>query len=332
MVARLHPEAAVRQAATTLRISRDLERSALSIVRERREEVLASVLERGAWPVPGDVPVVAVTWVEGQTVERLHIVASPGRRGARLVVQHPGGDVRGSAFDLDGLRVQFEDFELPVGVCPRRGRPDPIACVDPAQIQLLHPRASTVGRQVVIEPWLTIDEVVAFGRSGLQMTLPLVVYGTRTPLGLEVVIDPVSPLRFSGRPGGQGPDLVADVYAISGGRRLVGVRPVLGGRRFAAVVEDGDDRFAVISVGGVGENGNRGAAGQPGQPGANGLEGSCEADGQRGQNGADGGPGGPGGMVDPERTGADLTVRMHCGGRCREMERWVRVHFGSVGG
>ncbi len=332
MVERLHPEAATREAARAHRVSRELDASPLAVVRARKDEVLAAVLELGYWAVPLDVPVERVFWQDDETVQRLHIVASAARRGARLVVEHPDGTVRGSAFDLDGLRVQFEGFEVPLGVCPRRGRARPAACVDPGQVTLLHPRASAVGRQVLIEPWLTIDEVVAFGNSSLDMTLPLAFRGRRAPLRLEVVIDPVPALRFGAGPGERGPDLLADVYAVSGGRRLVGVQPAQGRRRYAAVVEADDDGFSVISVGGQGTPGERGATGQGGMPGANGAEGTCEADGQRGQNGGDGGPGGPGGDGGAGGDGGDITVRLHCGRSCRAMERWARAHFASFGG
>lgn len=329
---RLHPDAAIRDRAHVLSVSRKLERSPLSIVRDRHDEVLASVLARGYWPVPRDVPIEGIAIVADQRVETLHIVASPGRRGARLVVELPDGSVRGSAFDLDGLRVTFRGVEQPLSLCPRKGPATLVACVDPAGLSLLHPRASTVGRQVVIEPWLTIDEVVAFGRSGLRMVLPLQVYGRRTPLDLDVVIDPVGPLRFFGYAGGRGPDLVVDVYAISGGRRLVGVQEAQGGRRYAAVVEAKDPSFIVSSHGGAGENGAWGSDGQNGMPGSPGTEGTCDADGGRGGDGGDGGPGGPGGDGGPGGNGGNLTINIHCGSDCGDLRRWVRRRFASVGG
>jgi len=299
MMERLHPDAGLREAARTVRTRRELERSPLAVVRERDAEVLASVLERGFWPVPADWRVTSVAWDPALAVRRLHIVAAPAQRGGRLVVEHPDGGWRGSAFDLDGLRVTFEGFEEPVGICPPEGtRPPIVACVDPEQITLLHPRASTVGRALVIRPWLTIDEIVAFARSGLRMTLPLRVHGQRVPLDLEVGLVPVAPLAFAAT-SGAGPDLVADVFALIGGRQLVEVQPAAGGRRHAAVVEAGDDAFRVISQG---------------APGRSGAEGGCGADGE---------PGAPGGTV---------TVRLHCDDGCRAMERWARKRFVSRGG
>jgi len=247
MVARLHPDPGIRREAGSTIVARELGRSRFAIVRDRIDAALISVVERGFWPVPADTAILGVSFVEGAAVGRLHLVAEPARRGGRLVVEHPDGALTGSAFALDGLRVQFEGLETPVGVCSAH-QTEP--CVDPARISLSHPRASTDGRQVVIEPWLDIDEIVAFARSGTTMVLPLGVHESRVSLEFDVVFAPVEPLELEGAAGEPGPDLLADVHAIYGHRWLVAVKPARGGRTREMVVEADDDSFFVMSRGG----------------------------------------------------------------------------------
>ncbi len=333
------PDPDLRAKAVEALVSARIDASPFAIVRERRDEVIAKVVEDGHWPVPKGRSAASASFAnEGPSARLLRIVARPRGAAATVLVSDLAGNPSDRAvIPLDGLSVQFEGLEQPIGACATAGELDPTPCVPTARLSLEHPLLSVSPRgELAVDQVLGIDEVVELGRGGRDVRVPLKVGATFVKgFALPLRFDPVKPIAFAGDNGRKGPNLTLDVYAISHDRLLVGVQHASGrankdaGGRWVAVVEQSDGGFMVTSTGGAGLDGIPGRDGAAGRDGSPGSPGTCETDGGDGTDGTDGTPGGDG---KPGGEGGDIAVTVHCSDDCRELEAWVRQHVKSLGG
>ncbi len=329
------PDAELRHEATVALVRARIARSPFAAVRDDPEGVLRQVLDDGRVAVSEGARLTGGGLAsEHPGIRSVQVVASPRASSATLLVVNDEGEAtREPVVSLAALALDFVGYEQGVPLCVHVPPLEPTPCVPQEQLAVDHPWVTLTDGALRVRQRLTLDEVVALGRSGDALAVDLEVRGTALPIELPVVFAPVRSLVHVGSTGAAGPELALDVYAISHDRLLIGLRrPGSEQHGWAAVVEQSDPAFSVMSVGGAGSRGTPGVAGQDGADGIPGAPGSCDRNGGKGGDGADGSDGGPGGDGGMGGDGGRITVALHCDERCDALEAWVLARFRSVGG
>lgn len=234
------------------------------------------------------------------------------------------------------LQITVDGYEAPLATCPGTDEWDPTPCVPRSAVTSSHlaVRVDPEGAIVLAES-LGLDEVLALGRDGEVLDPRLAVGGVRVE-GLELPLHflPVEPVVYEGSRAAAGPRLVVDVYEVSAGRLLFGIKaPGREPERSTALVPRYDEGFAVVSRGGQGRAGAAGRKGTTGARGTPGRSASCPnssgSSGGRGQNGGAGGRGGNGGTGG---AGGFVTVNLRCDTSCDVIRPLLLRRVRSEGG